>query len=154
MTSTVEEIAQKAIVRRAQQRLLAIAEVRDAHRLEQSEKSQREIAVILQTTQPRVGRLLREARELGETTTPEEIILRATVEGTCRSLLVERLCALDYSFTESTMQHHGSPKQGPWAQVVAAHRLGLLGDAEYEVVRSAVRPPAATVSSRQRSIEQ
>lgn len=154
MTSIVEEIAQKALVRRAHQRLLAIGEMRDARSLERSKKSQREIAAILRTTQPRVGRLLREARILGEATTPEEIILRATVEGTARRLLVKRLCALDYTFTEATIQHRGSPKQGTWGQVAAAHRSGLLGDMEYEIVRSMVRPPAVTLSSRNRSCEQ
>jgi len=93
--------------------------------------------------------LLRGAQVLGDTPTPEEIILRATVEGTARSLLVKQLCALDYTFTESATYNREDPKPGTWGQVSAAHRLGLLGDEEYEIVRSAVKPPApAIVSSR------
>ncbi len=145
MTSTVEDISGEALVRRAQQRLLVIGEMRDAIRLKQQGKSQREIAEILRTTQPRVGRLLRGAQALGETPTPEEIILRATVEGTHRGVLVKQLCAFNYTFTNSVPQTDEAARSGTWSQVSAAHRLGLLGDDEYESVRSAVNPPATAM---------
>lgn len=137
MTSTIERIAHQAVLRRAHERLLLIGEMRDAHRLKQSGKSQREIAVILQTTQPRVGRLLRGAQTLGENPTPEELILRATVDGTSRWRLVRKLCAFEYTYSR---RNGAGP--GTWDQVNEAHRLGLLDDDEYETVRSAVLPPA------------
>jgi hypothetical protein len=143
----IEQIAVQAVVRRAQERLLLIGEMRDAYRLRQSGKSQREIAVILRTTQPRVGRLLRGACLLGETTTPEEIILRATVDRTSRSTLVRRLCALSYSFNDPGPVARKNPVPDTWNQVREAHLLGLLDDEEYEIVRSAVNPPNAATAA-------
>lgn len=144
MTRTIiERIAHQAVIRRAQERLLLIGEMRDAQRLKQSGKSQREIAVILQTTQPRVGRLLRGAQALGDHLTPEEFILRATVDGTSRSRLVKKLCAFEYTFTGSA-RNGATP--GTWDQVSEAHRLGLLDGDEYRTIRSAVLPPATAVA--------
>lgn len=144
MSRTIEDIAHEAVVRRAQERLLLLGEIRDADRLNHSGKTQREIASILRTSQPRVGRLLREARHLGDDPTAEEIILRATVDGTPRSRLVERLCALRYTHRahEAPRGRHSSiAAQGNWGQVTAAHRCGLLDDEEYERIRSVVDPP-------------
>jgi transcriptional regulator with XRE-family HTH domain len=117
----------------------SVAEAVD--QLKQSGKTQREIADILGTTQPRVGRLLRGARALGVTPTPEELILRATVEHTPREELVEKLRALDYTSTEFAPYPHEGSVPGTWTQVSAAHLLGLLSDEEYENVSSAVKPP-------------
>lgn len=132
--AVVEQIAEQAIIRRAQERLLLLGEMRDAHRLKQSGKSQRQIAEILRTTQPRVGRLLRGADELGKAPTPEEVILRATVDRTSRSALVKRLCALDYA-------------SDSWNQVHAAHLRGLLTDEEHEKVRARVLPRNTTTDT-------
>ena len=52
MTTTVEEIAHKAHIRQARERLDFLDEMRDAQRLALAGKSQREIADILNTTQP------------------------------------------------------------------------------------------------------
>lgn len=128
MSRTIDDIAHEAVVRRAQERLLLLGEIRDADRLRRSGRSQREIAAILRTTQPRVGRLLRGARALGKAPTPEEVILRATVDKTARGALVKRLCALSYTATEM------------WKQVEEAHSDGLLRDEEYEKVRARVQP--------------
>ena len=83
MLTTIERIAHKAQVRDAQKRLARIEEMRDALSLEQEGMSQRDIAQALGTTQPRVRRLLQGARSFETTSiTPEEVILRATVEET------------------------------------------------------------------------
>ena len=140
MSRTIDDIAHEAVVRRAQERLLLIGEMRDANRLHQSGKSQREIASILRTSQPRVGRLLREAQHLGDDPTAEEIILRATVDGTPRSRLVKRLCSLRFTFHNGPPGRHSSAATGNWAQVTAAHHSGLLDDDEYERIRSVVDP--------------
>lgn len=77
----VEAIACEAQVRRAHERLLRLDDMRAACQLKRSGMNQREIADVLSTTQPRVGRLLRGASALGDAPSPEEIILRATVDG-------------------------------------------------------------------------
>lgn len=140
MSRTIDDIAHEAVVRRAQERLLLLGEMRDADRLNQSGKTQREIASILRTSQPRVGRLLRDAQYLGDDPTAEEIILRATVDGTPRSRLLKRLCSLPYTFDDAPPGRHSSVPTGNWAQVTAAHQSGLLDDSEYERIRSAVDP--------------
>lgn len=141
MSRTIEDIAHEAVLRRAQERLLLLGEMRDAERLNQSGKTQREIASILRTSQPRVGRLLREAQQLGDDPTAEEIILRATVDGMPRGRLVKRLCSLRYTCHDAPLGRHSSSAAGSWDQVVAAYRGGLINDEEYERIRSAVNPP-------------
>jgi hypothetical protein len=139
----VEAIAHEAQVRRAHERLLRIEDMRAASQLKQSGMNQREIANVLSTTQPRVGRLLRGASALGDAPSPEEIILRATVDGTARAKLLKQLRGLDYTFTRFAPYPHEGSVPGTWTQVSAAHQLGLLSDEEYENVRSAARPPTA-----------
>lgn len=145
-TDVEESFVQQAIthlaqIRRARERLDQIEEMRAADELNKLGKSQREIADLLITTQPRVGRLLRGAETLGDAPTPEELILRATVEDTPRDLLVRGLCAYGYTFTEYAPAPHEGSVPGTWSQISAAHRLGLLSDVEYDDVRAAVRPP-------------
>src|SRR6266568_1244330 len=106
MTTAVQAIAHKAQIRRAQERLGVLDDIRDAARLARDGKTQREIAEILHTTQPRVHRMLRGARALGDAETPEEIILRATVNDTSRDVLVKRLNTFDYTFTKFAPYPH------------------------------------------------
>lgn len=141
MAATVERIAHLALIRRARGRLDLIEEMRAADELNNLGKSHREIADLLITTQPRVGRLLRGAQTLGDAPTPEELILRATVEGAPRDLLVGELRAYDYTFAEYAAYPHEGSVPGTWSQVGMARQLGLLGDEEYENVCAAVRPP-------------
>lgn len=140
---TVEAIAHEAQVRRALERLLRIDDMRAASQLKRSGMNQREIADVLSTTQPRVGRLLRGASALGDAPSPEEIILRATVDGAPRGKLVKQLRGLDYTFTQFAPYPHEGSVPGTWTQVSTAHQLGLLSDEEYESVSSAVQPPTA-----------
>jgi len=141
MTLVVEDIAYKALIRQSRARLHAIEEMRDAKQLSLAGKSQREIAEVLNTTQSRVHRILRGAKALGKSATPEELILRAIVDGTARELLVKDLSTMHYTFaTYAPYPHHGSIP-GTWNQVGAAHVLGFLSDEEYEEICAAVRPP-------------
>ena len=142
MLTTIERIAHKAQVRDAQKRLARIEEMRDALSLEQEGMSQRDIAQALGTTQPRVRRLLQGARSFETTSiTPEEVILRATVEETDRDALVKELSSFTYTATRVAPYPHDGSVTGTWSQVSAAHRLGLLSDEEYESVSRAVKPP-------------
>lgn len=139
--ATIERITHHAQIRPVRARLDQIDETRAAVELNRPGESQREIADLLTTTQPRVGRLLRGAQTLGDAPTPEELILRATVEGAPRDLLVRDLQAHPYTFTEYAPAPHEGSVPGNWSQVNTAHQLGLLSEEEYETVRAAVRPP-------------
>lgn len=139
--STVDRITQRVQIRRAHERLNRIDEMRDADQLTKLGKSQREIADLLLTTQQRVRRLLRGATALGDAPTPEELILRATVDGTPRDVLIKQLCAYEYTFTEFATYPHEGSVCGTWTQISNAHQLRLLSDKEYDHVRCAVRPP-------------
>ena len=135
MLTTIERIAHKAQVRDAQKRLARIEEMRDALSLEQEGMSQRDIAQALGTTHPR-------ARSFETTSiTPEEVILRATVEETDRDALVKELSSFTYTATRVAPYPHDGSVTGTWSQVSAAHQLGLLSDEEYESVSRAVKPP-------------
>lgn len=142
MTLAVEEIAHKAQLRQVRERLDAIEEMRDAKRLSLAGKSQREIAEILSTTQPRVHRILRGSRALDEDVTPEEVILRATLDRAPREKLVKTLSTMHYTFTRYAPSPHEGSIPGTWAQVGAAHVLGLLTDEEYEEICGFVGPPS------------
>lgn len=139
--ATVAQITHRAQIRRAHERLNQFDEMRDAHELNRLGKNQREIADLLLTTQPRVGRLLRGAQALGDTPTPEELILRATVDDTPSDVLIKQLCGYQYTFTEFAPYPHEGSTPGTWTQVSTAHQLRLLSGEEYENVRSAVRRP-------------
>ncbi|WP_210687465.1 hypothetical protein [Mycolicibacterium sp. GESEQ-9] len=147
MATTIERITHVAQIRRARARLDRIEEMRAAEELRKLGKSQREIAELLIVTQPRVGRLLRGAETLGDAPTPEELILRATVEGAPRDLLVRELRAYPYTFTEYAPAPHEGSVPGTWSQVNTAHKLGLLSVEEYENIRVAVRPPTLVTGS-------
>lgn len=141
ITLVVEEIAYKALIRQSRARLNAIEEMRDAKQLSLAGKSQREIAEVLNTTQSRVHRILRGAKVIGKSATPEEVILRATVKGTARELLVKELGTMHYTFATCAPYPHEGSIPGTWSQVGAAHVLGLLSDEEYEEICASVRPP-------------
>lgn len=142
MTLVVEEIAHKARIRQARERLDAIEEMRDAVQLARAGKSQREIAEILNTTQPRVHRMLRGSRALSEEQTPEEVILQATLHGAPREKLVKYLSTMHYTFAKYAPPPHEGSLPGTWTQVGAAHALGLLTDREYEEISDIVGPPS------------
>lgn len=139
----VAQVERDAIVRRAQERLTRIDDRRAAYRLHQDGRTQREIATILHTTQPRVHRMLIAAEENDDTLTPEEVIVRATVDRTSRDELVNALANMPYSFTEYApgVLDDGS-KPGTWTQVSVANMNGMLSDEEYERVCDAVQPPS------------
>jgi len=140
----LQRIREGAAIRRAQARLLHLDEMHDALRLADAGVSQRDIAEALQTTQPRVHRMLKAmSARGGDRVTPEEIILRANLEGTDRNQLVNRLRAMTYSFREHAPGQVDGVVSGTWDQVRMAARSGLLTKREYERVRETVRPPKA-----------
>lgn len=140
----VTAIENAAMVRRARERLDRIEEMCDAQRLADAGMAQRDIADLLHTTQPRVHRMLKamEGRR-GDTQTPEEIILRATVDGTDRDALVERLAECACTFREHAPEPSEGAIGGSWDDVKHAFVTGLLTQGEYERVRAAVKPPTS-----------
>lgn len=138
----VTAIEKAATRRRAVERLARIEEMRDAKRLADAGKAQREIADLLHTTQPRVHRMLRamEGRE-SDAVTPEEIILRATVGDVPRADLVKRLAAFRYTFRQHAPAPFEGAVSGSWDDVKHAFVNGLLTEGEFEHVRAAAKPP-------------
>lgn len=138
----VSAIQKRAETRRMKDRLARIEEMREAWQLADAGKTQREVADILQTTQPRVHRMLKamEGRD-PETPSPEEIILRAAVEGTPRADLVRRLAQFHYTFRQHAPEPFEGAVSGTWDEVRHAFVTGLLSEREFERVRDRVRPP-------------
>lgn len=139
----VEAVERAALRRRAQERLDRIDDMRAAYSLHLAKKTQREIADILHTTQPRVHRMLKAMELRGNIEeTPEEVILRATVEGTDRKALLERLSRMSYTFTEYAPEPFDGSKPGTWTQVKVACATGLLTREEFDEIATAVKAPA------------
>lgn len=140
--SDVATIERDALRRRAQERLVRFDDMRAASRLRQLGKSQREIAEALQTTQPRVHRMLKAVDMRGGTEpTAEELILRATVDQTDRAEMVEQLTNLICTFTEYAPEPFEGSAPGTWTDVEVALMSGLLSQGEYDRVRDAVHTP-------------
>lgn len=140
----VSAIQKRAEMRRVKDRLARIEEMREAWQLANAGKSQREVADILQTTQPRVHRMLKamEGRD-PEAESPEEMILRAAVEGTARRELVRRLAQFHYTFRQRAPEPFEGAVNGSWDEVRHAFMTGLLSEREFERVRDRVRPPTS-----------
>ena len=134
---------QRALIRNARMRLNRIEEMRDVVILLRRGRSQRQIAELLGSTQPRIGRIEKAIAARGGTVevTPEEIILRATVEQADRHELVNRLSAIEYSFGETAPFPMEGATSGSWDDIEDAYFEGLLSEEEYEQVRPAVNPP-------------
>lgn len=138
----IKTIERAAIKRKARDRLSRLEEIRDAGRLLAAGRSQREIAEALQTTQPRVHRMLKVIETSPpDAETPEEIILRGTLDDVDRGELVKRLSKCKYTFAEHAPAPFEGSAPGTWNQIVAARVSGLLSKEEFERVVAAVKPP-------------
>lgn len=99
---------------------------------------------ILQTTQPRVHRMLKAMEDRDpESESPEEIILRAVAEGTPRHELVRRLAQFHYTFRQRAPEPFEGAVTGSWDEVRHAFVTGLLTEREFERVRDRVRAPSS-----------
>ena len=78
---------------------------------------------------------------VSDAATPEEIILRATVDGADRDALVKRLTECTYTFRRHAPAPIEGAVSGSWDDVKHAFVTGLLSQGEYERVRDAVKPP-------------
>lgn len=138
MSKKETAIAEAAMRSSAQKRLDRIEEIRVAHTMAAEGLGEGEIAGVLTTTQKRVRRMLR-AKDHAETS-PEEMILRATVEGSDRDALVRRLSLLEYTFRVYAPDPAEGANPGSWDQVKQAYLTGLLTKEEYLAVLGAVTP--------------
>lgn len=140
----VSAIQKRAEMRRMKDRLARIEEMREAWQLADAGKTQREVADILQTTQPRVHRMLKAMEDRDpEAESPEEMILRASVEGTPRADLVRRLARIHYTFRQRAPEPFEGAVSGTWDEVRHALMAGLLSEGEFERVRDVVKPPTS-----------
>ena len=133
------EFRARALDRIARERLARIAERRDVAELSAAGKSQREIAEVLSTTQPRVGRIVKVIELLGDPfeETPEEIVMRAHVDGEDRGVLVKRLSAISYTGSEYAPYPSEGKAAGTWDQVRQAYFSGFLSEDEFDPIKSA-----------------
>lgn len=140
---SIQDIERAALRRRAMERLLRFDDMRAAESLRQQGRSQRVIADLLHTTQPRVHRMLKSVELRGSTReTPEEVILRAAVDQSDRAALLARLKSFAYTFTEHAPEPHEGSIPGSWTDVEAALMEGLLSQDEYDDLRASINPPA------------
>jgi hypothetical protein len=140
MDANLQAIHREALQRQARQRLDILDEMRAAAQAQARGLSQRDIADVLVTSQPKVHRLLKaiERRNGNLNPDPEEIILRAFVYDTPRQQLVDTLKRFPYTFGEDAPYPHEGRILGTWDQVVAAALQDLLSDEEFAEIRSAI----------------
>lgn len=129
--------ADAATLDRARERLNRIEEIREAQRLASTGRSEPEIADLLDTTRPRVRRMLSAANRL-DVETPEEIILRAAVDGSDRNALARRLGEFTYTFRTHAPRPFEAATSGSWDDIKHAYATGLLSSDEARAVAKAV----------------
>lgn len=130
-------------VARAVERLALIEQQRTACALAAQGMATSEIAERMATSEARVRLMVATGR--GAEEEPEEIILRAAVEGADRTALVERLSAITYTARRYAPDPFDGAVSGTWDQVRQAWHEGLLSDNEYEQVAAVARPADACV---------
>ena len=102
--------------------------------------NQRSIAELLGTNQAKVHRLLKaiERRSGDLSPGPEEILLRACVEGRDRAAVLEELKSFHYTDGQDAPYPSEGRIPGAWDQVVASFAKGLLQKAEFDEISTAV----------------
>lgn len=140
LKTDLEQQRQAALRRRARRRLDDLAEIRAVVAAEGHGLGQKEIADLLFMSESAVRRLQRVVEHspsvLNET--PKELILRACVEQTPRSGLVEQLKTYTYTFGEEAPLPHEGRIPGTWDQVVVAFLEHFLSEEEFFEVRDAI----------------
>lgn len=139
-----DALSLRALERLARARLSEIEERRDVCTLWKGGLSQREIAALLRTTQPRIMRIEKALgapdREVPETV--EEIILRTVVHGEDRAKMVETLKRFPFTYGEAAPAPYEGSTTGTWDDVEDAYFEGLLTKDEYEEIRAVAGPDA------------
>lgn len=140
MDSQLAAIHHHALQRAARRRIDVIDDMRAAKQAEDRDLTQREIAEILVTSQAKVNRMLKAAarRPRIMDQDPEEMILRAFAYDASRHELIEKLKQYPYTGGQAGPGQEDGYIQGTWDQVVVAYAQGLLSDAEFDEVRTAV----------------
>ncbi|ULP48043.1 hypothetical protein [Mycolicibacter virginiensis] len=129
--------------RRAEERLQRIADIRTVSRLSAAGKDPDEIAAELQLAEPLVDRLLRSAGVVIDVEgSPEELILRAYLDGSPREQLIDQLSRYRYTFPEYAPFPHEGKTHSTWDHVEAAAVAGFISVEEFLQVHAAVNPPA------------
>lgn len=140
MSPDMHQLHHEALQRQARKRLDELEDMRAAAQAEARGFTQRQIADLLVTSQPRVHRLLKAASHRSEVMQrmPEEMILEAFVHETSRIRLLEELKQFSYTYGEYAPYPYEGRVPGTWDQVVAAFMHELLSQEEFEEVRAAI----------------
>lgn len=148
LSPDMRQLHHEAMQRQARKRLDELEDMRAAVRAESRGLTQREIADVLVTSQPRVHRLLRAAARREDLTKkmPEELILQALVHETSRSELLDELKRFPYSFADDAPYPHEGRIPGTWDQVVAAYIQELLSENEFLEVTEAIKDVSPVLS--------
>lgn len=85
---------------------------------------------------------LRSAGRITGAETPEELILRAHLDGGDRDELIEKLSSYPYTFPEYPPYPLDGRKMGTWDQVILAFYTGYITKTELGEIRAAVNPPS------------
>lgn len=145
METDLHTIRHQAHQRQARLLVDQLDELRAAKYASDRGLTQRQIAELLHTSQPKVHRLLKalERRNGSLEVDPEELILRAFAYDTSREDLLRVLKTMTYTFGEDAPCPHEGRLPGTWDQVVNSFAKGLLEQEEFDELRHALRRPPA-----------
>ncbi len=136
-------VEREALDRIARANVDRFAEIRTAAHLAAAGYSQRNIARIMHTTQPRVHRMLAAADTNTLDFDLDEIIYRAHLDRTDRSDLIETLKNYPYTFgwrtTDTPLPEYVC---GTWDQIPTMYDLGFLTLDEFTAIADHVAPDA------------
>lgn len=140
MDASLAAMHREAQQRRARRLVDDIDDLRSVQNATKRNLTQREIAELLETSQPKVHRLLKAIERKGGDLKkgPEEIALRAFAYDTDRSILVKELSELQYTFGEAAPYPHEGRTSGSWDQLLNALAKDLITKDEFEQIRAFV----------------
>ncbi|EFQ84358.1 nucleotidyltransferase domain protein [Aeromicrobium marinum DSM 15272] len=128
-------------LRRAHERLARLEELRSMRALSDGGVPPEQIAATVGTTVARVRAKLRVVERRGTGPWPEELILRAAIDGSSRTDLVAALSRMSYTFGEHAPYPHEGSTSGTWDEITSGYVGGWLSKAEFHEILAAVRPP-------------
>lgn len=142
--SVLEPVRERARERAARARLNVIEEIRDVAALDAAGLPQRAIAAAIGTTQPRVGRILKNISIFVPSVeiaggTPAEIILRTIVQHGDRQQMMRLLVEYPYTFGEDAPYPAEGATSGTWDQVKDALFEGWITEDEFQEISAVVR---------------
>lgn len=139
--SASEKFAENLRKVAAKENLVEIERIRAVAAASQSGMSQREIADLLDTSQPDIHRVLRRVNSGSgiPEVSPNEVVMRATVGEISRKAMLDALRNMDYSIGQSDPTGGDGYLAGTWDQVKRLVGKHFVTESEYERLRLALR---------------